>query len=90
MEEIALRPITMAEMRRTFEWVREPWYVEEFKGHAVASFEAHAAYFKMAVRHTRYWRESGEAFLAVFLKGVHIGNAGFKAMKCGGGSYGIT
>lgn len=85
MGDLVLRPITMAEMRQTFEWVREPWYVESFKGHAVTSFETHAEYFDMAVHRTRYWRESGEAFLAVFLKGVHIGNAGFKAMKCGRG-----
>lgn len=81
---IGLRPITMEEMLRTFGWVTQSWYVKQFGGHEIKELETHKRYFEKAVARTSNWRESGEVFLAVFLAGDHVGNAGIKNISGGG------
>lgn len=82
---LTLRPITMDEAFRTYDWVTQPWYVEQFGGHEVKDFESHKRYLEEAVARTNGWKESGEVFLAVFLDGRHVGNAGIKNICRGGG-----
>lgn len=75
----------MNEMLCTYDWVTQPWYVEQFGGHEVKELERHKEYFERAVARTDCWEKSGEVFLSVFLDGVHVGNAGIKNMNRGGG-----
>lgn len=69
---ISLRPFSVDDVERTYEWVSNPWYTGEFAGSAAPTPESHRKYFKSVLA------DCGQVFLAVCVDGTHIGNAGLK------------
>lgn len=73
---LCLRPFTADDVDRTYGWVTNPWYVEDFAGRARPTPESHERYFQGVLA------DEGQLFLAVWLRspggGRHIGNAGLK------------
>lgn len=70
--DVSLRPFSADDVERTYEWVSNPWYTEDFAGSAAPTPEAHRKYFENVLA------DCGQIFLAVCVDGVHIGNAGLK------------
>ncbi|WP_165055151.1 MULTISPECIES: GNAT family N-acetyltransferase [unclassified Adlercreutzia] len=73
-EPVTLRRVEPSDVDRIFEWVVQPWYVNEFAGNAVPTPETHKAYFDAVF-------ESGACFLAVLYGGAHVGCAGVKYIE---------
>ena len=69
---IKLRTLKEGDQERTFEWVTQPWYTEEFAGRAKPTRESHAAYFD------NLKNDASQKYFAIECDGVHIGNAGLK------------
>lgn len=72
MENISLRRISLADNDRVYEWVKEPWYTQDFAGSSTPTRDSHDAYFEKILNDPKSF------FLAVECNGKHIGNAGIK------------
>lgn len=70
--EIALRSIAVGDKERTFVWVTNPWYMNEFAGRAKPTRESNEAFFDMTAK------DGTQKYFAVDCDGVYIGNAGLK------------
>lgn len=77
-KRVTLRKVVPEDVERIFEWVVEPWYVNEFAGNAVPTPESHKAYFENVFA-------SGACYLAVDYGGAHVGCAGVKYIENGHG-----
>lgn len=75
---VTLRKVEPSDVGRIFEWVTQPWYVNEFAGNAVPTPETHKEYFDAVF-------ESGACYLAVLYGEEHVGCAGVKYIEDGHG-----
>ncbi|BAK44094.1 GNAT family N-acetyltransferase [Eggerthella sp. YY7918] len=71
-KKIKIRSIKEGDLRRTFTWVSQPWYLEEFAGRKKPTWESHMAFF------TALESDHTQLYFAVEYDKVHIGNAGLK------------
>lgn len=69
---VSLRQFSIDDVARTYEWVSNSWYTEDFAGSASPILETHRKYFD------RVLTDCEQIFLAVCANGLHIGNAGLK------------
>lgn len=70
--ELLLKTPNQGDIDRTFNWVIQPWYLEEFAGRKKPTPESHKNFFK----HT--FEDATQRYFAVYFGDVHVGNAGLK------------
>ena len=70
--EISLRAVAPGDKERTFAWVTQTWYLNEFAGRKKPTWESHAEFFDNVAS------DDTQRYFAVICDGAHIGNAGLK------------